>query len=124
MLNGGQLTIGGGAATALRPAVVTAHTDGQPGTIERNDAMFGVAVEGDQRGNIQPFLSVPAGAECAALWFTPDSQTAFVSVQRPGEGGTFREPLSRWPDFDAAVPPLPSVVATWRTAEGDPTIGV
>jgi secreted PhoX family phosphatase len=98
-------------------------TDGQPGTIERNDAMFAVAVEGDQRGNILPFLSVPAAAECTGPAFTPDFQTVFVAVQHPGEGGTFAEPLSRWPDYDDAMPPRPGVVAVWRTAGDGAPIG-
>jgi secreted PhoX family phosphatase len=99
-------------------------TDGQPGTIERNDAVFAVAVEGDGRGAVLPFLSAPAAAETTGPAFTPDGRTLFVSIQHPGEGGTFEEPLSRWPDFDGATPPRPGVVAVWRTAEGDPVIGV
>ena len=99
-------------------------TDGQPGTIKRNDAMFAVATEGDGRGAVLPFLSVPVGAESASLFFSPDHQTAFVAVQHPGEGGTFEAPAGRWPDFDPAMPPRPGVVAAWRTAEGDKTIGV
>jgi secreted PhoX family phosphatase len=98
-------------------------TDGQPGSIDRNDAMFGVAVDGAERGAVKPFLATPLGAECASLNFDGDGLTAFVSVQHPGEGGTFEAQVSRWPDFDPETPPRPSVVVAWRTAEGDRTIG-
>jgi secreted PhoX family phosphatase len=98
-------------------------TDGQPGTIDRNDAVFGVAVEGADRGDIKPFLATPLGAEAASLGFDVDGRSIFVSVQHPGEGGTFEAQVSRWPDFDPETPPRPSVVVAWRTAEGDRTIG-
>jgi secreted PhoX family phosphatase len=98
-------------------------TDGQPGSIERSDAVFAVATDGDNRGAVKPFLSVPAGAEAAALFFSPDFNSLFVSVQHPGEGGTFEEPASRWPDMDPARPPRPAVVVAWRTAQGEPRVG-
>jgi secreted PhoX family phosphatase len=98
-------------------------TDGQPGTIGRNDAMFAVPVAGAERGHVRPFLAVPSGAECTGPAFTPNEQTVFIAVQHPGEGGTFAAPLSRWPDFAADRPPRPGITATWRAAPGDPRIG-
>ena len=65
---------------------------------------------------------------CAARCFTPDDETFFVAVQHPGEGGdewdgfgrpSYYEDLStRWPDFDAAMPARPSVVAITRQGGG------
>ncbi len=98
-------------------------TDGQPGTIGRNDAMFATAVQGAERGNALPFLAVPSGAECTGPAFTPNEQTVFIAVQHPGEGGTFEAPLSRWPDYADDRPPRPGIAATWRVASGNPRIG-
>jgi uncharacterized protein len=38
-------------------------TDGQPGTIQKNDGVFAVPVEGTDRGFLRQFLSSPVGAE-------------------------------------------------------------
>lgn len=90
-------------------------TDGQPGAINYNDALFKVPVEGSERGHVQQFLAVVAGAETCGPLFTPDNKTLFIAVQHPGEGGKFDEPKSTWPDGKA--PPRPSVI-TVRANDG------
>lgn len=72
-------------------------TDGQPGTLELADALHVVPTSGTQRGNLQQFLAVVAGAECASFEFTNDNLNLFVSIQHPGEGGTVEEPAGNWP---------------------------
>jgi hypothetical protein len=86
-------------------------TDGQPGTLNVNDGCFMVPVEGPQRGFVQQFFSAVAGSEVCGPEFTPDDTTLFLAIQHPGEGGTFEEPVSTWPDGD--VPPRPSVVVVY-----------
>ncbi|MET0871440.1 MAG: PhoX family phosphatase, partial [Paeniglutamicibacter terrestris] len=62
-------------------------TDGQPGTIGYCDALHKVTLTGSQRGKVEQFLAVPAGAEtCGPLIHDRDG-SVFVSVQHPGEGG-------------------------------------
>lgn len=97
-------------------------TDGQPGTIQKNDAVFAVPVEGGDRGCLHPFLSGPNGAEVCGPEFTPDNHTFFCSIQHPGEGGTPARPLSTWPD--GTPYPKPSVVAVVKTnTTGSKVIG-
>jgi secreted PhoX family phosphatase len=91
-------------------------TDGQRGSIGKNDGIFVVPTEGAERGYVRQFLSAPDGAEVCGPSFTSDHRTLFVAVQHPGEGGTLEKPRSRWPDGTGA--PRPSVVAVRRAADG------
>ena len=92
-------------------------TDGQPKTLGLNDTLFAVPAAGAQRGNVQPFLSVPRGAEVCGPEFTPDFESLFVNVQHPGERSAGPEdPQSLWPD--GVWPPLPSLVAVTKTGGG------
>lgn len=91
-------------------------TDGQRGTIGRNDGLFAVPTEGAERGYVRQFLSGPVGAEVCGPSFTGDFATLFAAIQHPGEGGTLEKPRSTWPDGKG--PPRPSVVAIRRSAGG------
>ena len=92
-------------------------TDGQPGTIRKNDAVYGVPVDGPDRGRVQPFLTVPTGAEVCGPEFTSDNTSLFVNVQHPGEEGTGPDkPQSVWPD--GVWPPLPSLVVISKADGG------
>ncbi|MGH8906473.1 MAG: PhoX family protein [Egibacteraceae bacterium] len=95
-------------------------TDGQPEAIGFNDGYYAVPVEGDDRGHVRMFASVPRGAEAAGPAFSPDGATLFASIQHPGEDGSLARPLSDWPD--RAQPPRPSVIAIWKE-QGDARIG-
>ena len=88
-------------------------TDGQPGTIRRNDGIYVVPVGGPNRGFLRQFLSAPMGAEVCGPEFTPDNRTLFCAIQHPGEGGTVEKPAGVWPD--GSVPARPAVVALRRT---------
>jgi len=86
----------------------------------RTDGIWGVETDGPLRGTSKCFYRVPIGAEMCGPIFTPDDETLFVAVQHPGEAGeaTFDNPSTRWPDFDQAMPPRPSVVAITRRGGG------
>jgi secreted PhoX family phosphatase len=93
-------------------------TDGQPGSISTNDALYAMPVDGSDRGHLRRFLTVPPEAETCGPEFTPDFETLFVAVQHPGEqtGSTIENPASKWPDN--ASPPRPSVVAITKNGGG------
>ncbi len=83
-------------------------TDGMPKTLEVNDGIFAVPVEGEERGHLRQFLSGVKGCEICGPEFNPDDTALFLNVQHPGAGGTYNEPVSTWPD--GSTPPRPSLV--------------
>ncbi|WP_127128113.1 PhoX family phosphatase [Georgenia sp. SYP-B2076] len=86
-------------------------TDGN--ALGSNDGLFGVAVEGEFRGQVKQFLTVPRGAEACGPWVEDDR--VLVCVQHPGEtdGAAFETPTSHWPDGGTAIP-RPSIAVAWR----------
>ncbi|MEO1038619.1 MAG: PhoX family phosphatase [Pseudomonadota bacterium] len=94
-------------------------TDGNQRT-GANDGVWALGVDGAERGVGRAFFRAPVGSEVCGPKFTPDGRTLFAAVQHPGEtdGATYEQPGTRWPDFDAAVPPRPSVVVLQRRDGG------
>ncbi|GAA1496965.1 PhoX family protein [Paeniglutamicibacter kerguelensis] len=101
-------------------------TDGQPGTIGYCDALHKVTLTGNERGKVEQFLAVPAGAETCGPVIHDKDGSVFVSVQHPGEGGSYDKPISFFPDY-VATPgkskrgevygPRPSVVQVYATGK-------
>jgi secreted PhoX family phosphatase len=93
-------------------------TDGQPGTLKTADALYAVPVDGEERGWLRCFMTVPVGAEFCGPEFTPDGTTLFAAVQHPGDatGSTIETPASRWPDNTS--PPRGAIVAVVKTGGG------
>jgi len=98
-------------------------TDGQPRTIGLDDALFKVPVEGPERGRVQQFLAVPAGAETCGPVIHDQEDSVLVAVQHPGEDGSWEAPQSRFPDYvpvgsgahrGQLAGPRPSVVQVTR----------
>jgi secreted PhoX family phosphatase len=71
-----------------------------------------VPLEGDERGHLVQFLAVPHLAEtCGPVIHDRDGSVS-VSVQHPGENGSWAEPLSYFPDYvRAGAQPAPGA---WR----------
>lgn len=98
-------------------------TDGAAKSIGYNDGLFKVTLDGPERGKVEQFLSVPRGAETCGPIIHDDERHVFVSVQHPGEDGTYEAPLSLFPDYvpDGVTPPAgafrmprPSVIQVSR----------
>ncbi|MFG2557520.1 PhoX family protein [Streptomyces sp. NPDC048496] len=86
-------------------------TDGNQ--LGSHDGLFGVATQGERRGELKQFLTVPSGAEtCGPL---VQDRRVLVAVQHPGEidGASVEKPASSWPDGPGWIV-RPSVVAVWR----------
>jgi len=88
-------------------------TDGLPNNLEGNDGLFAAPTQGEERGFVKQFFSAVPGAEVSGPIFNPDNTALFLSVQHPGEGGTFEEPVSTWPNGESPV--RPSVVVIHAT---------
>lgn len=93
------------------------------------DGLWALETEGERRGTGKMFFRVPAGAELCGPCFADHDTTLFVAVQHVAADGmrdypgferdsTFDDPATRWPDFDPALPPRPSVVAITREGGG------
>ncbi len=104
-------------------------TDGAPDGIGYCDGLFRVTIEGDERGRVEQFLSVPREAEVCGPLVHDSYDSAFVAVQHPGEDGEWSNQHSRFPDYveetdvDAGVAalPRPTVVQVIKGSGEDPT---
>ncbi|MET9478936.1 PhoX family phosphatase [Streptomyces sp. NPDC006638] len=86
-------------------------TDGN--ALGTHDGLFGVATQGERRGELKQFLTMPNGAEtCGPII---QDRRVLVAVQHPGEldGASVEKPASAWPDGPGRIV-RPSVVAVWR----------
>lgn len=98
-------------------------TDGAPAGIGKADGLFKVTLDGAERGKVEQFLAVPREGETCGPIIHDEERTVFVSVQHPGEDGSFADQHSFFPDYvkAGATPkrgqvraPRPSVVQVFR----------
>lgn len=99
------------------------------GKTGKSDGLYGLETEGDLRGHSKLFFRCPVGGELCGPYFHDSGETLFLAVQHPGTDGTkdfkgfernstFEDPATRWPDFDDAMPPRPSVVVVTKQGGG------
>ena len=108
--------------------IATDQGEGWPRT-GRSDGLYALETQGEARGTPKLFFRVPIGAELCGPCFTPDGETLFLAVQHPGADGaesyigfghasTFKDPVTRWPDFKDGMPPRPAVLAITKDGGG------
>ncbi|KIN66252.1 Tat pathway signal sequence domain protein [Sulfitobacter noctilucicola] len=99
------------------------------GKTGKSDGLYALETEGEARGTSKLFFRCPVGGEMCGPYFTDNGETLFLAVQHPGTDGTkdlpgfernstFEDPATRWPDFDPAMPPRPSVLVVTKTGGG------
>lgn len=95
-------------------------TDGAPGTSKVADGLYAADTEGPGRALTRLFYQAPTGAEVCGPCLTPDDETMFLAIQHPGDDkdSSFENPSTRWPDFQAGMPPRPSIIAILRKGGG------
>ena len=87
-------------------------TDGMPNSLPGNDGLFVTPVEGEERGYVRQFFSAVPGSEVSGPIFNTDDTALFLSVQHPGEGGSYEQPISTWPTGETPVRPSVVVITT------------
>lgn len=94
-------------------------TDGNEDT-GAADGLWALETDGERRGTGQHFFRCPIGAEMCGPRFNETGDALFLAVQHPADtdGSSFETPSTRWPDFDDALPPRPSVVVVTRQGGG------
>lgn len=96
-------------------------TDGQDDAAELADSVYAADTGGPGRGITRLFFNAPRGAEVTGPCFAPDARTLFIAVQHPGDEpkSSYESPSTRWPDFEADVPPRSAVIAITRSDSGE-----
>jgi secreted PhoX family phosphatase len=84
--------------------------------LEVNDGVFAVPTDGPDRGYLKQFFAGVPGGEVSGPVFNPDNTALFVSIQHPGEGSSFDDPSTSWPETSG--PPRPTVVVIQKDDGG------
>lgn len=78
------------------------------------DGMYLMPLEGEHKGHLQQFLSVPAFSECCGPLIEWDDRVVFAAVQHPGEdhGASTTNVKSTFP-YRGNSQPRPAVIMIW-----------
>ncbi len=99
-------------------AWVGTDRSGAPGN--QANGLFVVDLEGPGRGVPLPMYGAPRGASVGGAALAPDGEVVFTAVRHPGQepGASFARPGTRWPAFEAGVPPRTTLIGIERVAGG------
>jgi secreted PhoX family phosphatase len=124
----GRSGLPAGSAWVENPETVAVDTRGRawvgtdrggaPGA--QANGLFVVDLDGPGRGVPLPMYGAPRGAAVGGAALTPDGEVLFTAVRHPGAepGATFARPGTRWPAFEAGVPPRTTLIGIERVAGG------
>ncbi|RYJ03316.1 MAG: DUF839 domain-containing protein [Acetobacteraceae bacterium] len=84
------------------------------------EGLFACDLAGPGRGVPLPIYGAPRGASVGGAAFTPDGESLFTAIRHPGAepGASFDRPGTRWPEFQAGVPPRSVLAGIARVAGG------
>lgn len=84
------------------------------------EGLFVCDLAGPGRGVPLPIYGAPRGASVGGAAFTPDGEALFTAIRHPGAepGASFDRPGTRWPEFQAGVPPRSTLLGLSRSAGG------
>ncbi|MGG5819770.1 PhoX family protein [Falsiroseomonas sp. HW251] len=102
------------AVDARGRAWIGTDQGGQVG--QQADAVFACDLDGPGRGVVLPAYAAPRAAAIGGAVPTPGAETVLAMVRHPGAapGASYANPATRWPAFDAALPPRTTLVALSR----------
>lgn len=84
------------------------------------DGLFGCDLDGPGRAVPLPLYGAPRGAAIGGAVPTPDGEGLLAVVRQPGAepGASYARPGTRWPAFDANLPPRTTLIALARERGG------
>ena len=84
------------------------------------EGLYACDLDGPGRGVPLPIYGAPRAASIGGAALTPDGEALFTAVRHPGAepGGSFDRPATRWPEFQAGVPPRTTLIGLVRTGGG------
>jgi secreted PhoX family phosphatase len=123
LLEGGQ-----GPSSPVHPDTVSVDARGQAwigtdhgGQVrELAEGLFLCALDGPRRGTATPVYGAPRAASVGGAALPPDGEILFAAVRHPGAEPTasFERPATRWPQFEAGMPPRSTLIGLTREGGG------
>jgi len=84
------------------------------------EGLYACDLDGPGRGVPLPLYGAPRAGSIGGAALTPDGEALFSAVRHPGAepGASFERPATRWPEFQAGVPPRTTLIGLVRNAGG------
>ena len=124
----GRAGLPAGTAWPENPDTVTVDARGRAwigtdrgGRIGRQaEGLYACDLAGPGRGVPLPIYGAPRGASVGGAALTPDGEALFTAIRHPGAepGASFERPGTRWPQFEAGIPPRSVLAGLVRVAGG------